>query len=79
MSKTIEELLAECGDEHVYTREKHDTERDRVVARICEKHGIAPDEIPELIRTHNYAHDAEDIEDDYIALLTWSRITGWPM
>ena len=77
MTKTIEELLADSS--HVYTHEQHDADRARIIARICEKHGIAETEIPELIRTHNYTHDAEDIEDDYIALVAWSSATGWPV
>ncbi len=75
--KTIQEFLADCSNE--YTREQHGADRARIIARICAKHGITEREIPELIRTHNYTHDAEDIEDDYIALAAWSSVTGWPV
>lgn len=77
MKKTIEELLVDISDP--YTREQFDADRARIVARICEKHGITEQEIPELIRQHRYQHDAEDIEDEWIQLAAFASVTGWPL
>lgn len=77
MSETIEELLAEFGDEP-YTREQYDKDFARVLARLCEKHGVATRaEIDLIIREHCYEHTAEDPEDEYIALMALARATGW--
>lgn len=73
--QSIEDLLAECSEP--YTREQFDADRTRVVARICEKHGISEPEVSALIREHRYVHDAEDIEDEYIQLMAMGRAAGW--
>lgn len=73
----IDRLLEEFADP--YTREQFEADRKRVLARICEKHGIAENEVIELIREHRYEHDSEDIEDEYIQLLAIARHTGWPL
>ena len=75
MSKTIEELLAECSD--VYTRERFDADRARLAARLCAKHGIAESEIDSLIREHRYEHTAEDPEDEWIQIMAFARAAGW--
>lgn len=75
MTKTIEEFLAECSI--VYTRAQFDADHKRVVARICEKHGIVESEVTELIREHRYEHDAEDSEDEYIQIMAMARHAGW--
>lgn len=73
--QSIEDLLAECSEP--YTREQFDADHTRVVARICEKHGISESEVGALIREHRYVHDAEDIEDEYIQLMAMGRAAGW--
>ncbi|HSX23035.1 MAG TPA: hypothetical protein VLE97_09700 [Gaiellaceae bacterium] len=75
MRKTIEELLAECSE--VYTRERFDADRARLVARLCAKHGIAASEIDSLIREHRYEHTAEDPEDEWIQIMAFARAAGW--
>lgn len=79
--KTISELLEEFireNPECEYTQEKFNHDYPRIVARICEKHGITEDQIDELIRTHNYYHDAEDIEDQYMDIMRFAECAGWP-
>jgi hypothetical protein len=75
MGKSIEELLADCS--HVYSHEQFDANYKRVVTRICEKHGITYGEVQALIRGHRYAHDAEDIEQEYIEIMAFARHAGW--
>ena len=70
---TIEELLTEC----IYTRQQFEADRTRIVARICEKHGIAESEIERLIARHDYVHDAEDIELEWIEMRALARHAGW--
>jgi len=72
---SIEELLAECSN--VYTREQFEADRTRIVARICEKHGIVESEVEGLIARHDYVHDAEDIEQEWIEMMAMARHIGW--
>ena len=74
---TIEELLEKWSDP--YTREQFDADYARVVARICEKHGISESEVEGLIREHRYTHSAEDIEDEYIQITTMAHYAGWAL
>jgi hypothetical protein len=73
--QTIEELLAEFGD--VYTREQFEADRTRLLARLCEKHGIMEPEIDVLIKEHRYIHSVEDPEDEYIEIMALARHEGW--
>lgn len=66
-----------CKISHVYTREQFDADHERIVTRICQKHGIPDDEVPELIAEHRYVHDEEDIEDEYIQIMAMARHAGW--
>ena len=77
MSETIEELLVEFGDAP-YTRAQSDKDFARVLARLCEKHGVTTRaEVHEIIREHRYEHSGEDPEEDYINLMAIARATGW--
>ena len=80
MRKTIKELLAEFDPEgkHAYTRERFDADRARLVARLCEKHNIAEAEIDALIREHRYVHTDEDPEDEWIKIMAFASVAGWP-
>lgn len=62
---SITELLKKCEP---YTREECVADLQRITQRICEKHGIQPSQVRDLIREHRYDHDAEDIEDEWIKL-----------
>jgi len=72
----VDRLLEEFGDSE-YTREQFEADRARLVARLCEKHGIAESEIDALIREHRYEHSGEDPEDEYIGIMAMARIAGW--
>jgi hypothetical protein len=73
---TMDELLAFAEP---YTREQYDKDFVRVLARLCEKHGVTTQaEVHEIIRTHAYEHSGEDPEEDYIELMACARATGWP-
>lgn len=77
MSQTINELLVEL-DHEPYTRERYDADFARVLARLCEKHGVTTHaEVRQIIREHRYAHSGEDPEQDYIELMALARSTGW--
>ena len=73
--QTLEELLAEFG--HVYTQEQFTADRTRLLARLCEKHGITEPEVDALIKEHRYVHSVEDLEDEYIEIMTIARYVGW--
>lgn len=72
---TIEELLIACSN--VYTREQYEADRIRIVARICEKHDIVESEVEGLIARHDYTHDSEDIEQEWIEMMAMARHAGW--
>lgn len=74
-NQTLDELLTEFAD--IYTRERFESDRDRLLTRLCEKHGITKPEVDALIREHRYVHSAEDPEDEYIELMTIAQYTGW--
>lgn len=76
-ARTIEELLA-CAGEPT-TREEWQADVDRIIDRLCEKHGITEPEIEGLIREHRYQHSGEDPEDEWIWLAAAARAAGWPM
>ena len=64
---SITDLLKEFG-RPPYTREQCAADLQRITARICEKHGIQPSQVVDLIREHRYEHDDEDIEDEWIKI-----------
>jgi len=70
----IDDLLEDIDP---YTRDQFDTDYARIVARLCEKHGISSDEIDALIREHRYEHSGEDPEQEYIEIMTMARVAGW--
>lgn len=76
MSDSIEGLLAEFSDLE-YTRERFEADRDRLVARLCGKHGISATEIDALIREHRYQHSGEDPEEEYMQVMTMGRAARW--
>lgn len=73
---TMEEFLKEFGDP--YTREQYDQDLARVVSILCAKHGISESEIEPLIAAHRYVHTAEDPEEDWIGLMAFADVAGWP-
>lgn len=75
-SSIIEEIIRLSEP---YTREQFDAKRTRVLARLCDKHGITEAEIEPLIREHRYTHSEEDIEEEYIELAAIARTCGWPL
>lgn len=76
--KTINELLVEFGSAR-YTREQYDEDFARILARLCEKHGVSTQaEVDEIIRGHHYVHTEEDPEDEYIKLMAIADVMGWP-
>jgi hypothetical protein len=76
----IEDLLAEFDQDsrYAYTRERYDADRSRLVVRLCEKHGITEDQIDSLIREHRYAHTDEDPEEEWMEIMAFAKIAGWP-
>lgn len=72
---SIEALLAESGEP--YTRERFEADHERIVARLCEKHGVTEAEIPALIAEHRYVHTAEDPEQEWIEAMAFARAAGW--
>ena len=76
MEDLIEEMIAKGGFRE-YTREKFEKDRARLIARLCEKHGIEESALDSLIREHRYTHSAEDPEDDYMEIMEMGRAAGW--
>jgi hypothetical protein len=75
-TRTIEELIDALGVDE-YMREQFDTDRARLTARLCAKHGVNEAEIDTLIRDHRYEHSGEDPEDDYMHVMAMGRAAGW--
>ena len=70
----VDELL----EESELTEEQFGKKFARVLARLCEKHGVTTQaEVHEIISAHRYRHTEEDPEDEYIQLMAVARATGW--
>jgi hypothetical protein len=77
--KSITDLLAEFndGNSHVYTHERFEADRKRLLERISTKHGIPESDVERLIREHDYEHSGEDPEDEYIGIMAFAHHAGW--
>ena len=69
--------LFDDDDRGLYTRERFDADRTRLLTRLCAKHGIEASEVDALIRDHRYEHSEEDPEDEYISVMTMGHAAGW--
>ncbi len=72
----IDDLFDE-DDLGLYTRERFEADRTRLLTRLCAKHGIETSEVDTLIRDHRYEHSEEDPEDEYIAVMALGHAAGW--
>jgi hypothetical protein len=72
----VDFLLKELGVLE-YTREHFVADRARLIVHLCAKHSIAESEVDALIGGHNYAHSAEDPEEEYIEVMALGRGSGW--